>query len=84
MYHEAGAAGRKAWTIVPKLHLFLHLCEVQATRYDNPRFYWTYADEDMVGHMIEAAWSCHASTMPEVALFKFLALTFDVEARQGA
>eukprot|EP00973_Karenia_brevis_P016519 2262452-Karenia_brevis.AAC.1 len=48
-----------AWRLTPKLHLFAHLCEHQVWSWGNPRWYWCYADEDMVGHMIEVASACH-------------------------
>ena len=61
----------------PKHHLFQHLCEDQALAYGNPAFYWTYADEDLVGLLIEVAHSCHPSTMATVGLFKWRILAFD-------
>ena len=65
------------WKLMPKLHLFLHLCEWQALEQGNPRYYWTYADEDLQGTMAEVAESCHASTMTTNALFKWLHICFD-------
>ena len=35
----------KLWKMMPKLHIFVHLCEWQAVEVGNPRSYWTYADE---------------------------------------
>jgi hypothetical protein len=75
--NESVAAKRKAWKMTPKFHLFAHLCEVQAGLKENPRYYWTYADEDMVGHMMEVARSCHPMTMNSVAMFKWLILMFE-------
>ena len=46
---NALAARRKFWKISPKLHMFQHLAEWQSVEYGYPKFYWTYADEDMVG-----------------------------------
>jgi hypothetical protein len=74
---EAIAANRRAWKLAPKFHLFLHLCEWQAIRYGNPRFWWCYPDEDLVGHMIEVARSTHPKTMAAVSLFKWLVFFFD-------
>jgi len=71
---EAASNNVKAWKIVPKHHLFQHLCLHQAHRFGNPRFYWTYADEDMVGHMMEVAKSCHPSTLTQTAMFKCLVI----------
>ena len=69
--------GVKMWKLMPKLHLCLHLCEWQAITHGNPRFYWTYADEDLAGTMAEVAQSCHPRTMAASALFKWLHMAFD-------
>ena len=69
---DAFARGLKLWKITPKLHLFVHLCEIQAIVFGNPRFYWTYADEDLVTHMIEMASSVHPNTLAVNVLFKWL------------
>ena len=55
--------GIRSWKTSPKLHLFQHLCEWVAPEMGNPRFFWCYADEDMVGKMIVAAKSCHPRTL---------------------
>ena len=68
--------GEKMWKLQPKLHLFLHLCEWQAIAQGNPRYYWTYPDEDLAGMMAEVASSCHPRTMATSALFKWLHLSF--------
>ena len=57
-------------------HHFLHVCEWQAVEYANPRFYWTYADEDLAGTMAEVASSCHPTTMATSAMFKWLHIAF--------
>ena len=62
----------KMWKMMPKLHLFVHLCEWQAGEVGNPRFYWTYADEDLVGLLVEVAETCHPQTMAASALFKWM------------
>ena len=74
--HEAIQSGTQAWKLKPKMHLFQHLCHTQAHEFGNPRFYWTYADEDMVGQMIEVARSCHPSTLAKTALYKYLVMVF--------
>ena len=78
---EASDEGRKRWRFSPKHHLFLHLCEWQAIEIGNPRFYWTYADEDLVGKMIECARSCHPRTMAAIALYKWLCLLMILEPK---
>ena len=73
---EALLANRKSWKMTPKVHLLLHLCEWQAPGQGNPRFSWTYSDEDLVGTMVEVAESCHASTMAVTAMIKWLTFAF--------
>ena len=70
--HRTTPEGR--WKMTPKIHLFQHLCEHQAAFWGNPRFFWCYCDEDMVGKMIEVATSCHPSTMDEISLYKYMLL----------
>ena len=62
----------KLWKMMPKLHIFVHLCEWQAVEVANPRSYWTYADEDLVGLLVEVAQSCHPRTLAPAALMKWL------------
>ena len=73
---EAAERGLKMWKVVPKLHMFQHLCEWQALSSGNPRFYWTYPDEDLAGIMADVAGSCHPRTMATTALFKWLHIAF--------
>ena len=73
---EAASQRRKVWKFVPKFHLWVHLCEIQAALF-NPKAFWTYADEDMVGQLVEVSKSCHASTVGETAIYKYLLLHFD-------
>ena len=68
---EAFAKGIRMWKFTPKFHLFLHLCEWQAVEYGNPRFWWVYMDEDLVGRLIEVAHGCHPATMAVTAMFKW-------------
>ena len=76
------AAGHKRWKMTPKVHLLLHLCEWQGPSVGNPRFFWVYSDEDLVGSMIEVAESCHAKTMAATALMKWSILVFDPDVRE--
>ena len=73
---EAATNMKKVWKFVPKFHLFVHLCEIQSAVM-NPRFFWTYSDEDLVGQLCEVARTCHPNTMGETALYKYLLLHFD-------
>ena len=68
--HKTTPEGR--WKMTPKIHLFQHLCDHQAAFWGNPRFFWTYCDEDMVGKMLEVSTSCHPSTMDEIFLYKYM------------
>ena len=58
------------WKLTPKFHLLLHLVDIQAPRWGNPRYFWCYQDEDLVGHVVEVARSCHPATVESVALYK--------------
>ena len=73
---EAAAAGRKAWKFAPKFHMWVHLCEDQA-QIINPRNFWCYADEDLVGQAIEVSQSVHTATVADTGLYKWLLLHFD-------
>ena len=75
------AAGVKHWKMTPKVHLLLHLCEWQGPSVGNPRFFWVYSDEDLVGCMIEVAESCHPRTMAATAILKWAILAFDPDVR---
>ena len=66
---------QKLWKLMPKLHLFQHLCAHQTT-FGNPRFWWTYADEDLVRHMQA---SVHPSTLSSSVLFKWLHLYYELD-----
>ena len=72
--HEAVENKKQAWKLVPKFHMFEHFCEEQGPKMGNPRFFWIYADEDLVGLIIEVAQSCHPSTWAVTALFKYFLL----------
>ena len=73
---EAAMSRQKLWKTSPKLHLFQHVCEWQSIESGNPRFYWCYADEDLVGQLIEVAEACHAKTMAVTTMYKWLTLVF--------
>ena len=76
---EYKVKGIKLFKVSPKLHLFVHLCETQAPLLGNPRFWWTYSDEDFVGLMVEVSQTCHPSTLSVNAIFKWLHLMFDTD-----
>ena len=67
---------KKLWKPIPKLHCFDHLCSWQALESGNPRRFWCYADEDLIGQLIDVAESCHASTLCVTAMFKWLHVQF--------
>jgi hypothetical protein len=73
---EAYDNGVKMWKMMPKLHLFQHLCEYMALFQGNPRYFWTYQDESLVGDMIELCQSVHVSTLAVSALFKWIHIVF--------
>ena len=44
----------------------------------NPRFYWTYSDEDLQRLAKEIAQSCHVDNLPTMVLYKYLIWVFDM------
>lgn len=44
----------------------------------NPRFYWTYSDEDLQRLAKEIAQSCHVDNLPAMVLYKYLIWVFDM------
>ena len=75
---DAFKTGQKLWKIQPKFHLFEHLTESQAIIFGNPRYWWTYGDEDLVGLMIDIAEGVHASTVAISTIVKWLNLLYEV------
>ena len=73
----AAASRIRMWKVSPKLHIFVHLCEWQALDWGNPRYYWTYADEDLVGLLSEVGASCHVSTLASSAFMKWLHVYYE-------
>ena len=74
---SAHTASLRLWKMSPKLHLWEHLTEVVAIVWGNPAWYWTYADEDLVGQMIEIAETVHPTTLAFSVIFKWLLVIFD-------
>ena len=51
--------GIKMWKMMPKVHLFEHLTEYMVAYWSlNPKSFWTYQDEDLVGEVVQAAKQC--------------------------
>ena len=73
-FHEMSL---KLWKVAPKLHMWEHLCEFQCLVLGNPRFFWTYPDENLVGQLVEVAESVHPLTLGVSVLLKWLHLIFD-------
>ena len=73
-------AKTKRWKLIPKPHLLFHLGCHQARSWENPRFAWTYADEDEVGALIKVASPCHTETMAETALYKNIRFMLEADA----
>ena len=66
----------KIWKLQPKLHLFEHLV-LQSMQFGNPAYWWTYADEDLVGRLIRIGQTVHPSTIAESMLCKWAHCVFD-------
>jgi hypothetical protein len=73
----AFARNLRLWKLSPKLHLFMHLCINQCLDFGNPRFWWTYGDEDLVGIMINIAEGVHPTTLAASVMPKWLFCVFD-------
>ena len=73
---EACVAMEKRWKSSPKMHVFLHVCEWQGPELGNPKYYWAYADEDLVGQVIDIAHACHPRTMAVTTLFRWLTVVY--------
>ena len=74
---HAFRSGLELWKMSSTLHLFMHLTEIQCVMHGNPRYYWTYTDEDLVGMMVEIVETCHPTTMAFTVLFKWVNLFFE-------
>ena len=68
--------GMRLWKLSPKMHLFVHLCCEQLIM-GNPRYFWTYSDEDLVRIMVGVAESVHPRTLPISVLSKWLWCVYD-------
>ena len=49
LHEDASAAGKNAWAIKQKLHLFMELGEFAVEELGDPQGFWSYKDEDYVG-----------------------------------
>ena len=67
----------RAWKLLPKFHMFQHICEKQSLELGNPRFYWVYSDEDLQKQMKTIALTLHPRTVQYAILLKWLILIFD-------
>ena len=77
LYTEAYDNGVRMWKMTPKVHLVQELLLFECALWGNPTYYWCYADEDLVGLMIEIGTSCHALTVGISSLTTWLVLCFD-------
>ena len=74
---EAIVKHKRMWKSVPKFHVFVHICDL-AVVLGNPKYYWTYSDEDLQRVIKEVATSCHPRNMEQVVLYKWLIYTFEL------
>ncbi len=76
---EAVAAGKDAWRVKPKLHIFQEMGEYQTEQLGDPKSYWCYTDEDFVGLGSEIGFSrggpSTAETTPGRVCDRFRALS---------
>ena len=76
-HNEFERLGHRLWKTAPKMHLFIHLCIWQAILYGNPRYYWTYGDEDLVGRLVTIAEGVHISTLAVSIMTKWIHVVWD-------
>ena len=76
---EAVRAEKKLWKATPKFHAFDHIFQDQACTHGNPRYFWTYGDEDLQRIMNKNALACHPSNLAPCVLYKWLVAMFDDE-----
>ena len=65
----------RLWNVQPQMHMLTHLAYDMAKE-ANPRRVHCYADEDMVGQMVEVGSSCLASTVCTTAMVKWIVMIF--------
>ena len=78
---EALEQRRRGWKMTPKFHLFMHVCQPASLALGNPRFAWTYMDEDNQQNMAKIAKSCHINNLASVCVHKWSVLTFARSSR---
>ena len=64
---------QRMWKCIPKFHLFQHILEFA---FWNPRFTWTYQDEDYQRAVKEIALSCSTRTAAHMILYKWIVSRF--------
>ena len=58
--------------------MFKHMCKWHVPELLlNPRSYWTYADEDLVGKLMEIGESAHVLTLAVTSISKWLLNALD-------
>ena len=67
----------KIWKMMPKIHLVDHLCYDQAPVFGNPRYFWTYGDEDLIGQLIDMSDQLHPASLAASMLTKWVLCVFD-------
>eukprot|EP00974_Lingulodinium_polyedra_P077268 7479545-Lingulodinium_polyedra.AAC.1 len=72
--------GRQLWYVTEKNHYAQHVgIDLLATKF-NPRFGWTYADEDYVGRIAQTARACTRANgplrMPSALHFRYRNLMY--------
>lgn len=67
------------WSMKPKFHLMLELVEYVAPAQGNPRFYWTYADEDFGGWLAKLSARRGGPKNPDSVALKVLKLATALE-----
>ncbi len=67
---EAAAANKDCWRIIPKHHLFCHLCQM-VSRDGNPTLWWCYSDESEIRLTAILAAGLHPTTMHRTIMMRY-------------
>lgn len=69
-------SGSKMFRLLPKHHALAHAARNAAVTSRNPKFMWTFVDEDMMGIVGRIAFASHGTTLVRAVLDKWLTQFF--------
>ena len=70
---KAAVASRVSrWRVVPKFHYFCHFLLDLPKDGCNPKFWWTFGDEDFMGRIGRIVYKCHRGSLQRTVVSRFL------------